>query len=196
MISTRICNFLLFGGGPRFCIYLLVFSKKERKKERTEVVRSMGGWMRGASSYAMWSVHRHRKLVLSPTCSWTGVCTMFIGYSLQATLEQINRKGLLQGRMEDVRVYSGQGMRRTSVRCFRDARSASGCFLISLSSFFLDSLLLLPRLSFNESRSRDVAFDLSSTLTSAEKYTETLDKTLYRDYIWLLLHLLPTEQKI
>jgi len=42
-----------------------------------------------------------------------GVCTMFIGYSLQATLEQINRKGLLQGRIEDVRVYSGQGMRRT-----------------------------------------------------------------------------------
>lgn len=33
---------------------------------------------------------------------------MFIGYSLQATLEQINRKGLLQGRIEDVRVYSGQ----------------------------------------------------------------------------------------
>lgn len=49
--------------------------------------------------------------------SWTGVvCTMFVGYSLQATLEQINRKGLLQGRIEDVRVYSGQGMRRTSAR--------------------------------------------------------------------------------
>lgn len=71
----------------------------------------------------------HRKLVLSPTCSWTGVCTMFIGYSLQATLEQINRKGLLQGRIEDVRVYSGQGMRRTCTllpRC--PCRSASGYF--------------------------------------------------------------------
>lgn len=65
-----------------------------------------------------------------------GVCTMFIGYSLQATLEQINRKGLLQGRIEDVRVYSGQGMRRTyTLPPRRPHRSVRGYFLISLPFF-------------------------------------------------------------
>lgn len=76
-----------------------------------------------------------------PTCSWMEVCTMFIGYSLQATLEQINRKGLLQGRIEDVRVYSGQGMRRTCTlppRCPHRSLPLfrrEGTFLISLPFF-------------------------------------------------------------
>lgn len=63
--------------------------------------------MHGGSPYNVKCVPAQEAGTLLPTCSWMGVCTMFIGYSLQATFEQINRKGLLQGRIEDVRVYSG-----------------------------------------------------------------------------------------
>lgn len=116
--------------------------------------------------------------------------------SLQATLEQINRKGLLQERIEDIRVYSRQGMRRTSTLLPRCPRSASGYFLISLP-FFLDPLLLPPRLSFNNSRSRDVASDLSSILNSRFPQNAVNSRRNFRrDCISLLLCLLITEQEM
>lgn len=93
-----------------------------------------------------------------------GVCTMFIGYSLQATLEQINRKGLLQGRIEDVRVYSGQGMRRTCT--LPPHRSVRGYFLISLP-FFSRARCYYRRGCPSTIHSHDMAFDLSSILSDS-----------------------------
>lgn len=65
---------------------------------------------------------------------------MFIGYSLQATLEQINRKGLLQGRIGNVRIYSGQGMRRTCTLLPRRPHPLSAKVLFNFTSLFSYSL--------------------------------------------------------
>lgn len=130
-------------------------------------------------------MYRRRKPVLLPTCSWMGVCTMFIGYSLQATLEQINRKGLLQGRIENVRVYSGQGMRRTCTLPPRwlHRSSAREYFLISLPFFSRKLAATTAEAVLQRStRSHDMAFELSSilnlraprgTLHSAERKLST-----------------------
>jgi len=109
---------------PHICIYLLVFHGE---------IREMG---RVVLPYNVKYVPAQEAGTFADVQLDGGVCTMFIGYSLQATLEQINRKGLLQGRIEDVRVYSGQGMRRTcTLPPRRPHRSVKGYFLISLPFF-------------------------------------------------------------
>jgi len=79
-----------------------------------------------------------------------GVYTMFIGYSLQATLEQINRKGLLQGRIEDVRLFGVRDEKDLHVASAMAAPLCERILFNFTSLFFSDSLLLPPRLSFND----------------------------------------------
>lgn len=70
---------------------------------------------------------------------------MFIGYSLQATLEQINRKGLLQGRIEDVRVYSGaRDEKDLHVASAMPAPLGEWILFNFASSFFFSGLAVTP----------------------------------------------------
>lgn len=123
-----------------------------------------GRWMRGSSTLQCEVCTGAGSRYFCRHAAGWGVCTMFIGYSLQATLEQINRKGLLQGRIEDVRVYSGQGMRRTCTLPPRwPHRSVRGYFLISLPFFSRARCYYRCPSTIH---SRDMAFDLSSILDS------------------------------
>jgi len=128
LLQARTCNFLFFSGGPReFRTFVFIYSFfTEEYGRRGRVVLL----------YNVKCVPAQEAGTFADVQLDGGVYTMFIGYSLQATLEQINRKGLLQGRIEDVRVYSGQGMRRTCTLPPRwPHRSVRGYFLISLPFF-------------------------------------------------------------
>lgn len=146
--DSAACNFLFFSGGPReFRTFVFIYSFLA--KEYPEM--GEGGCAVSSTLQCEVCTGAGSRYFCRRAAGW-GVRTMFIGYSLQATLEQINRKGLLQGRIEDVRVYSGQGMRRTCTLPPRWPHRCERILFNFTSLFFSGSLLLPPWLSFNDPR--------------------------------------------
>lgn len=105
---------------------------------------------------------------------------MFIGYSLQATLEQINRKGLLQGRIGNVRIYSGLRDEKDLHVASTTAAPLSAKVLFNFTSSFSYSLhtpveAVLQRFAWPQSGIRSF---LNSKLTISVGHVASVERKL------------------
>lgn len=129
---------------PYRCIYFFVFCEKNKGVCRT-------------CSPKRWSVYRGNvgNRVLSSTCSLIEerAHALFIGYRLplQATLEQINRKGLLQGRMEGC-THLFRPRDEKDLHVTLQPAIPAGEILFNFTTHFFSTLFLSQfNLSFNRS---------------------------------------------